>query len=227
MQRVDLRDDAWTGDRPGWLKVTLPFLLCGIFFTATGLILPLEQWLLLFGMMVAYVVPPLGRETLIPAGILLGIPWWLVALTLAFLDFAGGLFMAWNFPLLLRIPYIGPWIQRFMAAGRTYLDRRRWLEQLYFVGLIIFVSIPFDGSGSIVASIVGRMLGMTTTEVLTCITIGGIIGSFGIALGIDYITNLIPAGTGVLISLIVFLLIGTAILATYRSYARRREEMDA
>lgn len=110
---------------------------------------PAEQWLLLFGMMVAYIVPPLGRETIIPVCILWGIPWWLAAFTLAFLDFAGGLFMAWNFPLVLRIPpYVGPpWVSRFTAAGRTFLDRRPWLERLYFVGLIAFVALPLTGRG--------------------------------------------------------------------------------
>ncbi|NLZ30207.1 MAG: small multi-drug export protein [Methanomicrobiales archaeon] len=223
MRPVHIRDEGGTEGWPGWLKVSVPFLLCGILFAGAGLILPAEQRLLLLCMMVAYVVPPFGRETIIPASILLGIPWWLIAFTLAFLDFAGGLFMAWNFPLLLRIPCIGPHIRRFMAAGRSCLDRHPWLERFYFFGLIAFVSIPFDGSGSIIASIVGRMLGMTETEVLSCITIGGIIGSFAIALGIDYITNLIPAGAGPWVSLAVFLMIGTAILVMYRSYSRARK----
>ncbi len=223
MRQIGVWGDDGVDDQISWLKVSVPFLLCGLFFAVVWFFLPAEQWLLLIGMMVAYIVPPLGRETIIPVCILLGIPWWLVALALAFLDFAGGLFMAWNFPLVLRIPYIGPWVGRFMAAGRTFLDRRPWLERLYFVGLIVFVSVPFDGSGSIVGSVVGRMLGMTKTEVLSCITIGGIIGSFAIALGIDYIANLIPAGTGLWVSLAVFLLIGTALLVMYRSYSRRRE----
>jgi uncharacterized membrane protein YczE len=85
------------------------------------------------------------------------------------------------------------------------------------------VALPFDGSGSIVGSVVGRMLGMTKTEVLSCITIGGIIGSFAIALGIDYVVNLIPAGAGFWVSLAVFFLIGTALLVMYRSYSRRSE----
>ena len=221
MRQIDTRDDD--DDTTSWLKVSVPFLLCGLFLAVVWFFLPAEQWLLLFGMMVAYVVPPLGRETIIPVCILLGIPWWLAAFTLAFLDFAGGLFMAWNFPLVLRIPYAGPWISRFMEAGRTFLDRRPWLERLYFVGLIAFVALPFDGSGSIVGSIVGRMLGMTKTEVLACITIGGLIGSFAIALGIDYVVNLIPPGAGLWVSLAVLLLIGTALLVTYRSYSRRPE----
>lgn len=215
--------DGWgdADDRTNWLKISVPFLLCGAFLAVVRLLLPAEQWLLLFGMMVAYVVPPLGRETIIPVCILCGVPWWLAAFALAFLDFAGGLFMAWNFPLVLRIPYIGSWVSRFVTAGRTFLDRRPWLERLYFVGLVAFVALPFDGSGSIVGSVVGRMLGMTKTEVLSCITIGGIIGSFGIALGIDYIVNLIPAGTGFWFSLAVFLLIGTALLVMYWNYSRR------
>jgi len=220
MRQIDIRDDD---DTTSWLKVSVPFLLCGLFLAFVWLFLPAEQWLLLFGMMVAYIVPPLGRETIIPVCILLGIPWWLAAFTLAFLDFAGGLFMAWNFPLVIRIPYAGPWISRFMEAGRTFLDRRPWLERLYFVGLIAFVALPFDGSGSIVASVVGRMLGMAKTEVLACITIGGIIGSFAIALGIDYVVNLIPPGAGLWVSLAVLLLIGAALLVTYRSYSRRPE----
>ena len=221
MRQIDIRDDD--DDTTSWLKVSVPFLLCGLFLAFVWLFLPAEQWLLLFGMMVAYIVPPLGRETIIPVCILLGIPWWLAAFTLAFLDFAGGLFMAWNFPLVIRIPYAGPWISRFMEAGRTFLDRRPWLERLYFVGLIAFVALPFDGSGSIVASVVGRMLGMAKTEVLACITIGGIIGSFAIALGIDYVVNLIPPGAGLWVSLAVLLLIGAALLVTYRSYSRRPE----
>lgn len=223
MRQIGVWGDDGVDDRASWLKVSIPPLLCGLFLAVVWFFLPAEQWLLLVGMMVAYIVPPLGRETIIPVCILFGIPWWLVALALAFLDFAGGLFMAWNFPLVLRIPYIGPWVSRFTEAGRTFLDRRPWLERLYFVGLIAFVSLPFDGSGSIVGSIVGRMLGMTKTEVLSCITIGGIIGSFAIALGIDYAVNLIPAGAGFWVSLAVFLLIGTALLVMYRSYARRSE----
>ncbi|KAF5087797.1 putative small multi-drug export protein [anaerobic digester metagenome] len=221
MRQIEIWGDG--DDTTSWLKVSIPFLLCGLFLAVVWFFLPAEQWLLLFGMMVAYIVPPLGRETIIPVCILCGIPWWLAAFALAFLDFAGGLFMAWNFPLVLRIPYIGPWVRRFTEAGRTFLDRRPWLERLYFVGLVAFLALPFDGSGSIVGSVVGRMLGMTKMEVISCIAVGGFIGSFAIALGIDYVVNLIPPGAGFWVSLAVFLLIGIALLVTYRSYSRRAE----
>ena len=81
MRQIDIRDDD--DDTTSGLKVSVPFLLCGLFLAVVWFFLPAEQWLLLFGMMVAYVVPPLGRETIIPVCILLGIPWWLAAFTLA------------------------------------------------------------------------------------------------------------------------------------------------
>ena len=87
VQQIDTWGDD--GDTTSWLKVSVPFLLCGLYLVIVWLFLPAEQWLILFGMMVAYIVPPLGRETIIPVCILCGIPWWLVAFTLAFLDFAG------------------------------------------------------------------------------------------------------------------------------------------
>ncbi len=204
------------------LRVGIPLAICGIYLLLLSLVLPLPEFLLIFGMMVAYVVPPAGRETVIPVSILLGIPWWLIASTLAFLDFAGGLFMAWNFSLVQKIPFVGEWITRFMTAGRVYLDRRPWLERFYLLGLILFVSMPLEGSGSIVGSIIGRMLGMGRTEVLACITIGGIIGSFGIALGADYVRTLLQQDVALGLTALAFVLIGIALLMMYRSHTRRR-----
>lgn len=215
-------DSEDTAPFPPALSLGIPFGLCGVFVLVTFLLLPLNEFLILFGMMVAYVVPPAGRETVIPLAIVLGIPWWLIAATLAFLDFAGGLFMAWNFPLALKIPIVGPWIRQFMEAGQTYLAERPWLEKLYFLGLVLFVSIPFEGSGSITGSIIGRMLGMGKTEVLACITIGGIIGSFCIAIGADYIRGVFLLDVTLGFSLLVFILIGIAIAVMYRSSRRKR-----
>jgi uncharacterized membrane protein len=222
MQQSDLwNDDEEVQNR--WLRISLPFLIIGVYLCIVYLLFPATVFLLLFGMMVAYIVPPAGRETVIPVGILLGIPWWLIAFTLAFLDFVGGLFMAWNFPLVLRTPYLGPWIQRFMVVGRTYLARRPWLEKLYFIGLVLFVSLPFEGSGSVVGTIIGRMLGMTKMEVLACIALGGILGSFGIALGADYIRTLFLVDFWLGFSLVAFLLIGLALFVMLKSYTRNRE----
>lgn len=44
--------------------------------------LPQELFLTLDGLIMAYLLPPAGKETVIPVGIALGIPWWYMALPL-------------------------------------------------------------------------------------------------------------------------------------------------
>ena len=209
------------------LKIGVPVLLCGIFMLFAYLVIPFTEFTALLGMMVAYVVPPAGRETVIPLSILIGIPWWLIASTLALLDFAGALFMAWNFPLVLRIPIAGPWIARFMTGGKHYLNQHPWLEKLYFIGLVLFVCLPIEGSGSIVGTIIGRMLGMTKMQVLTCITLGGVIGSFALALGVDYIWVLLGQDAGIGSVLIALILAGTGVLVLLRSVVLKRNMQKA
>jgi hypothetical protein len=36
--------------------------------------------------MISYILPPEGKETVIPAGIILGVPWWLMALSIVRID---------------------------------------------------------------------------------------------------------------------------------------------
>jgi len=209
------------------LRIIIPFVITGLFILATCFFLTPAQVMILFGMMVAYVLPPAGKETVIPMGMVFGLPWWLMAFTIGFLDFVGGLFMAWNFPLALKIPYLGPWMARFMASGETYLNRRPWLERLYFLGLVLFVSFPLEGSGSIAGTIVGRMLGMGKKEVLAAITIGGFLGGFAIALGADYIRELLLRDVFVGLSIVALILVVIAIAVMYRSYQRRRRRQPA
>ncbi|MDD1656016.1 MAG: small multi-drug export protein [Methanomicrobiales archaeon] len=134
-------------------------------------------------LMLAYELPPAGKETIIPLGILLGYPWWAVAGSIAMVDLEVGLFMVWNFDLAERIPVLGPWITRFIQGGREFLGERPWLSRLYFFGIVILVMVPVLGSGGVRGSIVGRLLGMSRRMVMGAIAIGTVAGSFGIALG--------------------------------------------
>jgi hypothetical protein len=90
--------------------------------------------------------------------------------------------MIWNFDLAERIPVLGPWIHRFIHGGREFLAGRPWLTELYFVGIVLMVMVPFFGSGGVRGSIVGRLLGMSRPGVMGAIATGAIIGCFGIAL---------------------------------------------
>ncbi|HNY89576.1 MAG TPA: hypothetical protein PKL35_07325, partial [Methanoregulaceae archaeon] len=75
-----------------YLRLLFPPLIAVIFFLMCFLILPRDRILILGGLMLAYYVPPAGKESIIPIGIGLGIPWWLMAITVILLDVITSLF---------------------------------------------------------------------------------------------------------------------------------------
>jgi hypothetical protein len=169
------------------LRLGLPFLLLALHLLVLSLAFGTGTMVFLATLMVIYELPPAGKETVIPAGILLGLPWWAVAGSIALVDIEVGLFMVWNFDLAGRIPVLGPWISRFIAGGGEFLAGRPWLSRLYFFGIALMVMVPFFGSGGVRGSIAGRLLGMSRRGVMGAITTGALAGSFGIALGTLYL----------------------------------------
>jgi hypothetical protein len=169
------------------LRVAIPLLLPGVHLLALSLVLGSGAMVSIAVLMLVYELPPAGKETVIPLGILLGLPWWAVAGSIALVDIEVGLFMVWNFDLAERIPILGPWIRRFILAGREFLAERPWLSRLYFFGIVVLVMSPVLGSGGVRGSIVGRLLGMSRRWVMGAIVTGAMIGSYGIALATLYL----------------------------------------
>ena len=193
----------------------LPFLFIGVYVWILYILVPYDEFLLLGGLMLAYLIPPAGKESVIPLGIALGLPWYLVATSVAMLDIGAALFMAWNFDLAMKIPLLGPWIGRFMHHGEEFVRQRPWLERLYFAGLAIFVMVPLQGSGGIGASIVGRILGMPKAEVVAAVAIGAFIGSFALALGVEFLKDILLANLAAGIAVIIAVAVAILILYLY------------
>lgn len=160
----------------------------------------------------AYLFPPAGKESVIPLMVVAGIPWWLAAFSIALFDVLGALFITWNFQLALRIPLLGPWIERFMVTGRQEFDRYPTLEHLSSIGLALFVMVPFEGSGGVAASVIGRVLGMSQIRIILSVAVGSALSSSIIALSADYIIALFETGfvagmAGVVIIIVVILVL--------------------
>jgi uncharacterized membrane protein len=172
-------------------RILFPFALGIPYLILLYFAMPYEQWLVMGGLMIAYIVPPAGKESVIPIGIAVGFPWWLMAFTIALLDILTGIFMALNFDIALKIPGLGGWIKRFIANGEQFFARRPWLERFYFTGVVLFVMFPLQGTGGVGATLVGRMMGLSPARVLLAITIGAFAGCTIIALGAEAIRNLI------------------------------------
>jgi uncharacterized membrane protein len=200
-------------------RLALPFLLGIPWLILLLFLLPYDVWLILGGLLIAYILPPAGKESVIPIGIALGVPWWIMALSIALMDVLSGIFVALNFDIALKIPGVGGWIRKFVAGGEEFLPKRPWMARFYFMGVVLFVMFPLQGSGGIGATLVGRMMGLSPGKVLVAIAIGSLIGCTVIALGAEVIRELflVDPVLGIAVAAIVV----TSLLALYGLYRMR------
>jgi hypothetical protein len=167
------------------VRLIVPPALVAAFYLFCRSVLPPEQFLILGGLIIAYYIPPSGKESLIPVGIALGIPWYLMAATLAILDVITSLFIIANLPLVLKVPRLGPWISRFLASGEGFMAERPWIARWRILGVAFFVSSPQE-TGGVGATLVrddGRAL---PGAILLALAIGGS-ASFALRYRINYL----------------------------------------
>ena len=165
----------------------IPFIVLFCHLVIMAFTLPYHLFLTMLGLMVGYILPPAGKETIIPLGIALGIPWWYIALSISMVDIETGLFMTLNFDYVHRIPVIGPIVQYLTRKTKKMIARHHWLSGLYVFAIILMVMIPVLGSGGVRGSIAGRILGLTPKQTMIGIGVGAIIGCFAIAIGSDQV----------------------------------------
>jgi len=163
-------------------KFFVPFIIGFGVIGTIGLIieenLRIKYWPLVTG----YFFPPLGKETIIPSGVLVGIDPILMALSIAFVDIIVALFLIWNYNLAKKIPLIGKFMIKVEEKGKNVEEKYGWIKPLRFIGIMLFVMIPFQGSGGMVGSIVGRLVGMKPWNTFFAISLGAVIGCLLIAM---------------------------------------------
>jgi uncharacterized membrane protein len=172
-------------------RVLLPVALAFAWYLGCLLFLPWDRALIFGGLLIAYFIPPSGKESIIPLGVVLGVPWYFMAASVVVLDVLTGLFMILNLDIAFRIPYLGPWIARVLAGGREFIAARPWLSRWRLPGLALFVLLPFQGTGGTGAPLVGWMLGLRPWEILLAIAIGATVEALVFALGSEFIWSLL------------------------------------
>ena len=200
----------------GLLKFFSPFIMTAGFFSVMYVTMSQKDFLNLSRLMVVYFVPPFGKGTVIPGGIALGLDPWVLAIATAFVDIAVGVFLTWNFDLAKKIPFIGSGITRIQEKGKTMLTSLPWLERASVTGIIAFVMFPFQGSGAVGGTILGRAIGISPNKNLAAVSIGAVSGSFLLSASIVY-------GLGVLavlapIQVAVAVLFTGLLIAIYFTY---------
>ncbi len=211
----------------GLSKFFLPFIIALLGMLSLYLIVDEDSVGKLFFLMFAYFIPPLGKESIIPIGVAGGeitIPFInrimevppinpiIMALTIAFVDIVVALFLIWNYDLAKKIPLIGKFMIKVEQIGRSSSDKYAWVKPLRFIGIVLFVMVPFQGSGGMVGSIVGRLIGMKPLNTFFAISIGAIIGTLLIAYFADAILSVLVKNLLIgLLVIIIILVIGLMI----------------
>jgi len=179
----------------GLLKFFIPIVI-GVGGSAVFLLLlPYQISSKLLPLMLAYFFPPMGKESVIPIGIGSGIPPHIMIFAISFMDIITGLFMVWNYDNVKYIPLIGKPLNHLLKKaerkGKEVSKEHRWIKSLEFVGVSIFIIIPFQGTGAISASIVGRIIGMDPWRVWFATIIGSLISCTLMAYGSELVKVII------------------------------------
>jgi len=210
----------------GPIKFVLPLAILPAVFIVLYLTEPYQQFLMISGLLVAYFVPPAGKESIIPLAVLLGYPWWLITIVIFLLDVAVSLFVVWNFDLALKIPLIGRLLESGMAIGRNYTERQPWLRRFSTIGLTLFVFFPLQGTGAMNGSILGRLLGLDQARVFACVCTGSLTSCLVIALGADVILDVYrqdpSLGIGILAAIVVAVLAAVVGWRVHKGRLRER-----
>ncbi|MDG6220095.1 MAG: small multi-drug export protein [Candidatus Thermoplasmatota archaeon] len=161
---------------PIWISTIFVFFL---YFTY-----PWEIFAIVGGGMLLYFIPPAGKETIIPAML-----WMLMdtgfsplsaiitsASIIAYVDVMTAFFLMFNFDLILKIPGLGHIIRKMNTKGHAYLEKKPRIRKVAFVGVATFVIVPFQGSGGVGGTIMGRLIGMKKERVWYAVSFGAIVG---------------------------------------------------
>ncbi|NIP36663.1 MAG: hypothetical protein GWN18_16965, partial [Thermoplasmata archaeon] len=137
-------------------------------------------------------------------------------------------------PLAKKIPLIGRLIAWLEKKGSKMLSDNPALKTVSWLGLVLWVMVPFQGSGGITASIIGRAIGMRASFVISAVGVGALIAGFLIGTvaeeGWDIIQENLVAGVAMIIVVIV---VAIVLFFFYKRYtdkknqeAREREAAD-
>lgn len=173
------------------LKFLLPWALVGLL-----VIVILDFGAVIAGkyaaIFVQYFFNPVGKEVAILCGIRSCPPVipgpelhpLQVAPFLVFIDAVTALFLAWNYRYILRVPFLGHTLRWIEHHGAKTVAKRAWIRKLAFTGVMLYAAGPFEGTGAIGGTIVGRTIGLDAGRTWGAVVSGSVLRTTLITLGI-------------------------------------------
>ncbi|HEV8358958.1 MAG TPA: small multi-drug export protein, partial [Candidatus Thermoplasmatota archaeon] len=166
------------------LKLMIPFALAGLFVFFILEVFGEAVANKLAAVFVLYFFNPVGKEVGIPFAIQDGpgpffvppaidpaLAWTFIV----FIDVCTALFFVWNYDHVLRVPYIGRFLAWVERRGNAVVVKRKWIRRLAFFGLVIYATLPLEGTGAIGGSVVGRAIGLPAAKTFLAVATGSMV----------------------------------------------------
>ena len=212
---VDSLDGHEEGDTLGMrlFKFIIPFAIPAAIFAFLYFYMDYTDWLQLGALALGYLFPPFGKESIIPLGIAYGFTVLQMTGLIFMVDVVCAMFISWNLPLAKKIPLIGRLLIWLEKKGGKVLEDNPRLRAGAWLALVGWVMIPFQGSGGITASIVGRAVGMRASYVITAVGTGALIS--GLVIGVIADKGWEVIQDNLLLGIAYILAVVLALLVTY------------
>lgn len=183
VQRLSQDDPSRRFSRRARLLLTFgPLAVLGVILFVTYLLKGWKAALILAGIAIGSFVG--GGKFVILVGVAPNDPFgvWPYAHMVIFGDIATMLIVMANLHVLYRLPWAGRKLAQAHEAGHYVLKANPWMRRLAWVGLAVFVAVPFQGTGAVGGTILGRVLGVSQFAILTAIPVGSVLGCYPVAL---------------------------------------------
>lgn len=204
----------------------VPVLLGVLLIVTLRIMYTSQQFIQIISLVFLYFIPPAGKESIIPAAIALGFPWQVVCFVFTYIDMILCLFMLWNFDFICKIPIIGKWIYFIVQNGSDFLSRHQWVERFCFIGLVTFVFVPLQGSGSVGGSILGRILGINPIHIFFAVLTGTILQSYIIGVSMYAIQEYLNINLWYLVIPALLLVLCTSTISLIIYIMKKREKTE-
>jgi hypothetical protein len=157
-------------------QILFPFILVFLFFIILYYSLSWSMFSRLGAGSVLYFFPPAGKESVIPGLISGNVNPYLVIMVIVFIDVITSLFLIWNMDYVKKVPLFGNLLRFIEKHGQRILKERKFAKYSVYIMLIVFVMVPFQGSGGAGATIIGKIIGAKPYRIWACVLVGSLLG---------------------------------------------------
>lgn len=118
---------------------------------------------------------------------------WPLAALVVYIDVGTAMVVMGAMPHLYRLPGLGKRLAAARSAGERMLERNPWMRHATWLSLAGFVAVPFNGTGALMGAVLGRLMGLSRTAILSATGLGSLTGSTILALVGEYWAERIDA----------------------------------